>query len=85
MTERELAKAIASSGMAKRIVDDLGGVTIGGETMAEKYMEMMYKSCPNRLMEIHRNAMALRHWIDAAGYSPNGDFEIIVSNTIQNC
>lgn len=85
MTEKELAKAIAYSGMAKRIVDEMGGITIGGATLCDEYMKAMYKSCPNYLMEIERNAMALRHWIAAAGYNKAGDFEVIVSTYIQNC
>lgn len=85
MTEKELAAHIANSGIAKRIVDEMGGITIGGATLCDEYMKAMYKSCPNYLTEIERNAMALRHWIAAAGYNKAGDFEVIVSTYIQNC
>ena len=83
MMERDLALEIATNGVAKRIVDEMGGVTIGGFTLAEKYMEYMYRSCPNRLIEIENNAMALRHWVASVGYnSIDGDFVVTMNSAI---
>lgn len=85
MMEKELAYHIANSGIVQKIVDDMGGVTLGGVTISERYLEMMYKSCPNQVIEISKNANALRHWVLYAGYNPTlGVFEVCISNSIQN-
>lgn len=71
MTERELAYSLATSALARKIVNEMGGVTLGGITLSEKYAEHMYGSCPNSIQEIDRGAMAIRHWVWSVGYDKN--------------
>ena len=78
MSERELAENICRC-HARTIVDIAGGVTLGGEGLAEIYAEMWHGFDTNKCV------MALHHWVDSAGYDENGEFKYIISNHIQNC
>ena len=85
MTEKELAQHIANSSVARRIVDEMGGITIDGATLSEKYAEKMYSSCPNDILEIDKKIMAIRHWVTCVGYGDNGELEVVMSGYIRNC
>lgn len=77
MNERELAENICKC-HARTIVDMCGGTTIGGITMAERYREMWHN------FDTWEAEQALRHWVDAAGYTKNGKFYYQLSNHILN-
>lgn len=78
MEERELANNICRC-HAKTIVDSAGGVTLGGNALAERYAAMWRGN-----YNTYECEQALRHWVSAAGYNEHGVFEYILSNTIQN-
>ncbi len=84
MTERDLAMNICNV-HARTIVDDNGGVTLGGNTLAEKYAEVYNKAGGYNPQEIESNTQALRHWVESAGYNADGKFEVKISNHIINC
>lgn len=79
--ERELAKKVCDT-FAKEIVDSLGGVTLGGITLAEEYFK---KFGQVDFEESYKRQIAIRHWVQAAGYGVSGEFEVLYSNHINNC
>lgn len=85
MTEKELAWHLANSSVVRRIVDEMGGITIDGATLSEKYAEKMYNSCPNNVLEIDEKIMAIRHWVTCVGYENNGELKVVISGYIRNC
>lgn len=84
MTERDLAQNICRV-MAQSIVDDNGGISMGGISLGEAYAQRRYKSGDTDVMDIAECQQALCHWVEAVGYNSDGKFEIIISNHIQNC
>ena len=82
--ERDLAERICKVS-AQNIVDQNGGVSMGGITLSEKYAERRYKAGDTDMNDIWECQQALRHWVDAVGYNSDGKFEIVMSNYIQNC
>ena len=78
MTERELAERICEC-HARTIVDEAAGVTLGGIALAERYAAMWHG------FNTTDCEMALRHWVEAAGYDRDGNFKYIISNHILNC
>ena len=79
--EKELAKRVCDT-YAKEIVDSLGGVTLSGATLAEEYFK---KYGDVDFEESYNRQMAVRHWVEAAGYGINGDFQVLYSSNILNC
>lgn len=79
--EKELARKVCTT-FAKEIVDSLGGVTLGGVRLAEEYFKK-YGSVD--FDESYKRQIAIRHWVEAAGYGISGEFEVLYSNHIQNC
>ena len=85
MNEKELANKIANR-VAKSIVDECGGITLGGSTLADKYAERCYKECNGEdIMAITFKSMAISHWVACAGYNRKGEFQIIMNKSIKNC
>ena len=84
MTERELAERICEK-YAKKIVDANDGFSLGGISLGEEYAQMMYREGGHDVMQVSQHEMALRHWVSAVGYGKDGEFQIIMSNYIQNC
>lgn len=82
--EKMLAERICNQ-CAKSIVDELGGYTLGGISLGEEYAKRCYREGVHDIIEVSRREMALRHWVSAVGYGNNGEFEIFISNYIQNC
>ena len=78
MTERELAENICRC-HAKTIVDEAGGITLGGIAFADRYAAMWHG------FNTEDCEQALRHLVEAAGYDREGNFKYIISDTIQNC
>ena len=78
--EKELAKKVCDT-FAKEIVDSLGGITLGGIALAEEYFK---KFGSVDFEESYKRQMAIRHWVEAAGYAVNGEFEVLYSNHILN-
>ena len=75
MSERDLAKHVAMA-QAQSIVDDFGGVSLGGNTIAEKYTEKWSAGG----YDVTEAAEAIRHWVVSAGYDTDGKFKVIMSN-----
>ena len=84
MTEKELAYNICRV-MAQSIVDENGGITMGGISFGEAYAQRRHKAGDSDVMDISECQMALRHWVNAVGYGKDGKFQVIMSNYIQNC
>ena len=84
MTERDLAERLCRE-CAKSIVDELGGYSIGGITLGEEYAKKAHKEGVKDVLLVSQHKMALRHWVSAVGYGKDGEFQIIMSNYIQNC
>jgi hypothetical protein len=84
MTEKELAENICRV-HAQDIVDAEGGVTLGGITLGEKYAERLYRAGGYDPVEVSKYEMALRHWVDAAGYGKDGKFVCVMATSIRNC
>ena len=82
VTERELAHALCAM-HAHTLVDEAGEITIGGATLGDLYFQKFCGSM--NIMRLSAHADALRHWVAAAGYNEDNEFEYIISNTIQNC
>ncbi len=82
MTEKQLAENIMKV-HGQTLVDNNGGVTIGGADLAEKYFDFF--SPMGNTMEIYECATALRHWVASAGYDMNGKFKFTMADYIQNC
>ena len=82
--EKRLAVSICNM-YAKQIVDENGGVTMGGITLGEKYAERRYKKGDNDILDISKCQMALRHWVCSVGYEKEDVFHIIISHHILNC
>jgi len=82
MTEREIAENICRA-MARNLVDENGGFSMGGTTLAEKYSERQFKAGYDIQM-IAKHANALRHWVVAAGYDLDNSFRVVLSNNILN-
>lgn len=78
MTERELAENICRC-HARTIVDEAGGITLGGAALADRYAAMWHG------FKTTDCEQALRHWVEAAGYDKEGNFKYIISNHILNC
>jgi len=78
MTERELAENICSC-HARTIVDEAGGITLGGSALAERYAAMWHG------FDTSACELALRHWVSAAGYDLEGNFKYIISDHILDC
>lgn len=78
MTERELAENICRC-HARTLVDEAGGITLGGIALADRYAAMWHG------FNTADCEQALRHWVEAAGYDREGNFKYIISDTIQNC
>lgn len=79
MTERELARNICEC-HARTIVDHAGGVTLGGNALAEGYAAMWHGS-----VNTYECEQALRHWVVAAGYAKSGNFLYVLSKHLINC
>lgn len=79
MSERELAYYTARA-HAQTIVDKMGGVTIGGATLSDRFFEKWSAAGFN----VDKEAASLRHWVLSAGYSQDGQFIIIYSNNFIN-
>ena len=75
MTERQLAENICRV-HAQMIVDDAGGITLGGANLADRHFAMW---------KDFECSQALRHWVASAGYDENGEFEYYISNHILDC
>ena len=84
MTERDLAEKVCNE-CAKAIVDEQGGISMGGISLAEAYAKREYRKGSYDVMQIGLVSQALRHWVSAVGYADNGEFQIVMSNYIQNC
>lgn len=84
MTERQLAENICKVA-ARNLVDDNGGVSMGGISLAEAYAQRHYKAGGYDPKDVDECAAALRHWVEAAGYDENGNFQYIITKAIQNC
>ena len=84
MTERELAENICKV-CAQAIVDENGGITMGGISFSEKYAERRYKAGVKDMNDVWECQQALRHWVDAVGYRKDGSFEVVMSKHLQNC
>lgn len=82
MTERQLADNICRV-HAKMLVDDNGGITVGGDGLAELYMNAF--GVMTGSLQVYAYADAIRHWVESAGYDDDGKFKYIISNYIQNC
>lgn len=76
--ERELAENICRC-HARTIVDEAGGITLGGVGMAEGFAAMWHN------VNTTECELALRHWVESAGYDSEGNFKYIISNHILNC
>ena len=83
ITERDYAKSICEV-VAKEIVDENGGITMGGIELSERYAERLYK-VGTSVEEVYRKQQALRHWVDCVGYNSDEEFVIVLSDTIRNC
>lgn len=70
---------------AKSIVDECGGITLSGETLADKYAERCYKNGGIEIMAVCFRAAAIAHWVACAGYNIKGKFVIIMNKSIRNC
>ena len=79
MSEKELAANVARL-HAKGIVDNLGGATLGGSTIADRYQALWSAAG----YDVSASADALRHWVECAGYDDNGEFEVKISDTFLN-
>ena len=79
MDEKTLAYNTAKA-HAQTIVDEMGGVTLGGATIADRFFEK-WTAAGHR---IGREYDALRHWLMAAGYDNDGRFTIIMSSHFIN-
>lgn len=84
ISEKQLANNIANA-VAKSIVDECGGITLSGATLADKYSERCYECGGEEIMAICFRAMAITHWVACAGYNRKGEFQIIMNKSIQNC
>ncbi len=84
MTERQLVENICRV-HARSIVDDLGGITVGGITLGEEYAKKLHKAGGMDAREVGEIEMALRHWVDAAGYDKDGKFVYVMASSIRNC
>ena len=73
--EIKLAESICRC-HAQTLVDENGGITIGGATLAELHFKKWQDGT---------SAQALRHWVESAGYNERGNFEFVLSNNIMNC
>ena len=82
MEEREYARSLCER-FGRRIVDEEGGVTMGGIIFSERYAKLMYRLGKDE--EVTKGQMALRHWVKAVGYDPFDDFVILMSDSILNC
>lgn len=82
---KELAIRISRSFIIREIVDEMGGITLGGVTIGDKYFEKMICKRPQSFHAIVKESNSLRHWLQAAGYDEKGTFKIVIANTIQNC
>lgn len=79
MSESKLAENICLC-HAKTIVDQAGGITLGGQSLARGYADMWAIG-----YDTHECEQALIHWVVSAGYDENGDFKFTLSNNKQNC
>lgn len=77
-SERLMAENICMC-HAQTIVDNAGGITLGGVALAERYAAMWHN------MNTYSCEVALRHWVESAGYDKEGKFKYIISNHIINC
>jgi len=82
-TERNLAQSICNV-FAQKIVDENDGYSLGGISLGEKLFEKLSRKGGYRLEELSEWQMACRHWVSAVGYD-NGEFQVVLSNYIQNC
>ena len=82
ITEKDLAHAICAK-EAHWLVDEVGQITVSGSTLADLY----FKKHANRmdLMRLTAHCDALRHWVSAAGYNEENEFEYALSGHIMNC
>ena len=78
MTEKELAENICRC-HARMLVDNAGGITLGGDGLAEEYAKIWHG------FNTFNCEQALRHWVESAGYDGEGNFKYIISNHILNC
>ena len=84
MSEKELAQTLMNA-TAKSIVDECGGITLSGATIADKYAERCYENGGAEIMAVCFRAAAITHWVACAGYNRKGEFQIIMNKSIQNC
>ena len=84
MNERQLAENICRV-HAQTLVDSLGGATVGGAVLADKYAERLNGAGGYDAAMVAECSMALRHWVLAAGYNDDGSFNYIISTSILNC
>lgn len=84
MTEKELAEKICNE-CAKSIVDELGTWTMGGASLGEEYARRCYRKGGYDVREVSKRQAALAHWVVSVGYSNDEEFQVIMSDHIQNC
>lgn len=84
MNERDLAEKVCNE-CAQAIVDEQGGISMGGISLGQEYAQREYRKDNCDPVKIWKVEQALRHWVWAVGYADNGEFQIIMSNYIQNC
>ena len=80
INERQLAENICKV-HGKSLVDDNGKSTIDGATLGDLYFNQWSKAG----YDVKDGQMALRHWVLAAGYNRQGEFQYRMSNHILNC
>lgn len=84
MSEKELAKYLMNA-TARSIVDECGGITLSGATLADKYAERCYENGGVEIMAVCFRASAIIHWVACAGYNRKGEFQIVMNKSIKNC
>lgn len=83
LTERELAEWLMSD-RGQTYIDCMNGETLGGITLSELHMQHCFKMGKS-VLATDVECQAIRHWVSSAGYSKDGKFIYVLSNTIQNC
>lgn len=81
--EKRLAEAVART-LGNVLVSE-SDPTLSGDQLAQRYENMYYSAGGYNLQDIYNTAMALRHWVSAAGYDRNGKFKVVMNPTIANC
>ena len=84
MEEKRIAYRIART-IAHYFVNANGGITIDGATLCDMYADYLYRKGCDDVMRIEKLTLPLRHWVSAVGYDKDGEFQIVMSDSIQNC